>query len=212
METVETKTGPKKGTKTTESILGKAAVTLNGSLKSFEKFLGEVNAMPKTIEDYTLQITNLEAKIETLNTEYKEKKRQFDVQLELEKKADTHTIVAEYLESQSLTSIEISELTRLKDELTKFKTNFEEQLSKEVGKAVGYAKANLENEKKLMEAMFKAQEAENKSTITSLTAQLAAAKADTDQWKAQLNSERDASIKRAQASSVGAINVTAPGK
>jgi hypothetical protein len=211
MET-EVKATTKKGTKTTEQILGTAANKLAASVKSYESFLATIQSMPQTIDNYTLQIANLEEKITTLNTEYKERKRQFDVQLELEKKANINDIVVNHLQSLSQMAVEISEWNKVKEELTKLKTNFETELSKEVGKAVGYAKSNLENEKKLMEAMFKAQEAENKSTITSLTAQLAAAMRDADQWKAQLNSERDASIKRAQASSVGAINVTAPGK
>jgi hypothetical protein len=162
-------------------------------------------------EDLSLQIANKEAKIDELTIAYTEKERQAQLDLSLRMKEQTETVVLEYLNANQKTAIPTTELNGLRSELEKLKADFTKEVNSQVGKAEAISKNHYEQALKLKDAEFSAKEATNTAENKSLQNRVAFLEDQVEMWKGQLEAERDASVQRAKASSVGAINVAPSG-
>lgn len=200
----------KKGTAKTETMIGQSLSRLNQATKSLGAATQEWTKLTEFGENLSAQIAEREDRIKSLDTDFKERKRQFEVQLDLDKRENINAIVTTFLAAQSQTAIEIEELTALREELTTLKTNQEKLVNAEVGKAKGILVASHNADIAIREAQYQQKEAENKATINSLNNQVVTLTKELTDWKAQLNDERKASTERARANSVGAINIAQP--
>jgi hypothetical protein len=202
---VSTKT--KKTNATTELVLGQAAQNIKKAVAELVTATEAVKQLESKGEELTLLVANKEEAIATLDIQFKEKERQLNVDLDLSFKAHTDKVVTEYLKSVNKVAVPTSELNDMKKELDTTKANFEATVKKEVAVAVNSVKSNYESDIKLMNAEYKAKEAENLSKIGVLAEKNSFLEKQVEQLYAQLNAERSAGIERAKAGSVGSINV-----
>lgn len=200
------------GNEQTEAVIGSAQQKFAQSLKQYEQAQQQLQKLPEFLNEYTLKIAQAQTQLNQLSVDYNEKKRQFNVELELHKKQSIERIVTDYLAGEAKVAIKHAEYEQLKDNLATALKEREQEINKEVGKATGIAEAKAKRDAEVREAQYNAKEAENKAQITSLTKQVDTLTKEIESWKTQLNEERKASVDRAKASSVGSINVSSPGK
>lgn len=204
--------GPRKGNKTTELIVGTAALKMQTASKNLNDAMVHAMKMTEVLETTTLKVSDMEQKIEDLAVEYGKRKSQAEFDLELEFKTNEKRFAENYLTSNNLLAVSNEEYNGLRDKYTILQQEFEQKLNAEINKSKGILENNYNNATKLKEAEFTAKEAQNAARITSLESQLTAAISQADQWRTALDDERKAGVQRAQASAVGNINVTGPGK
>lgn len=200
------------GTQETEQVIGSAQAKLAQSLKAYEQAQQQLAKLPEMITDYTLKIAQAENKLNQLVVEHNERKRQFDVELEVHKKQSIEKVVTNYLAGEQKIAVKHTDYEQLRADYAAALKDRDQEISREVGKATGIAENKAKRDAEVREAQYNAKEAENKAQITSLTNQVNTLTKEIESWKTQLNEERKASVDRAKASSVGAINVSAPGK
>jgi adenine specific DNA methylase Mod len=193
-----------------EGVLGTAAAELKKGAAAVLAAVAQVEGLNEKAEGLQLTIASNEDRIKYLEVEYSELKRQKDVQLALDIKANKDKAVAEVLTSNAMVAIAQVDLDKLKKDFTDLKEAFEDKVDEAVKKVAGAMAGNYENKAKLMDAEFKAKEAGNIASIESLTRQVSAMQAENTRLYAAIDAEREASIKRAQASNP-TINVPSYG-
>lgn len=205
---------PKKqvGTKTSEQIIGTAASKLSAASKSALDAFKQVEKLEEACEKATLKLTDTEQKIAALEVEYDQKLDQQKFKLDMEYKTNQASFANKYLSDNQLTAIKTGDLQTLQASLTTLKSEFDQKLNAEVGKAKGMMERDYQSKIDLKVAEFNTTQAQNAAQIESLKSQLAASITNADQWRKALEEEREAGVKRAQASSIGAVNLTSPGK
>ena len=127
--------------------------------------------------------------------------------MDLSFKANTNKVVTEYLASVGKEAITTSELNSLRSELADVKQSADKSVKEAVGSALATAKAQYENDIKLLHSENKAIAAENASKIGVLAEKNKFLQEQVDKLYAQLDAERSAGVQRAQAGSVGSINI-----
>lgn len=207
-ETQTQKPQRSRGTQQTEAIVGTAARKMALSLKSYEEAQEVIKKLPELIETYTLQVADLEDKINGLSDLYETTKKRNEIELELEAKQNIEMVVNKYLASNGKTVIIVEDLENLETKAALAGEKFQNELAKELGAQTAILKNNHQNELKLMEATYAQKEASNLAELKSLTSQLMAAKAEAARWEAALNEERKAGTERAKANAIGAVNLT----
>lgn len=197
----------KKANATTEVVVGSAAAKLNKGLAELKGTVEELQSLNMKAEDMQLAVVAGEERIKELETEFNEKLRAHNVEFELKVRENSLNVVREVLDSQQMVAVPKQELEQLRKELEELLRTTDERVKKEVGQATGIITARFDGEKKLLEAEYKAKEAQNLASIESLKTQVTSLQEQITMWKGQLDSEREASVKRAQAGSIGTLNV-----
>jgi len=205
-------TPARKASANTEVVLGQAAAQITKAVNELKAATATVATLSEQSEQLTLLVANKEESIASLEVEYAEKRRQYDVELELSFKANQERVVNEWLRANGYTSIATSELTTLRSELDSTKANTEATVKKEVATVAATLKSQYENEIKLIHSENKAIAAENAAKIGTLATQNEFLQEQVTKLYAQLDAERSAGIERAKAGSVGSINVAPAGK
>lgn len=196
------------GNKQTEVIIGSAASKLTAAVKSLEDAFGSVKGIDDAIESKTLTLVNLEAKIEGLESEYSKAKQEQDFALQMDFKTNSQKKVEEILRENGLVSVSADEYNDLKNSLAKLKAEYATEMSKEISKAKAIAESNAEITIKQAELTQQAKEAENKAQLIAKDAQIKSLYEQVENWKEALAEERKAGVQRAQAGSIGSVNVT----
>lgn len=202
-----TKPTQKKGTASTEIVLGQAAQQISKAVTELGLATATIGKLSAQAEELTLLVSNKEEAIAALEVEFKEKERQLNVDLDLSFKSNTERVVTEYLRSAGKVSISETELSGLRADLSDTKANADAQTKKEVATAVNAVKAQYENDIRLLHSENKAVAAENASKIGVLAEKNKFLEEQTVRLYNQLDQERQAGIERAKAGSVGAINI-----
>lgn len=202
----------KKATANTEIVLGAAAQQITKAVNELNNACKTISQLTTQSEELTLLVANKEEAITNLETQFSEKERQLKVDLDLSFKSNTERVVTNYLNSVGQTAISTSELNALRTELETVMASTEETVRTEVASAVSRIKTQYEAEIKLLHSDNKAVAAENSAKIGTLTSQNTFLQEQVDKLYEQLNAERQAGIQRAQSSSVGTINLSAPTK
>lgn len=206
----EKKSTPSSTTKrsaTTELVLGQAAQRITKAVAELKAANEEVSKLSSISEELTLLVANKEEQITALSVEFEEKKRQFQVQLELDCKADTERLLNEYLHSNGKVAITHTELSTLKKELAETKANMDADIKKQVASITSNLKNQFENDLRFLQAENKAVAAENASKIGTLSEKNKFLEEQVTKLYTQLDAERAAGVERAKAGSVGSINV-----
>lgn len=199
----------KKKSVTADAVVGLAASNLKKSVFELKTGLASLETLTGKVEELDLQIVSKEQKIEELNTIYNEKLRQQSVDLGLKAKEDALKLVQETLALNKLVTISEDELKELKEDLIELQVSLDERVKKEVNSVTGSLHGSFANKEKLLEAEYKAKEAQNMATITAQGNTINQLNGQIESWKKQLDDERKASVDRAKASAVGSINVGA---
>lgn len=204
---VTTKTTVKKGNASTEVVLGQAAQQITKAVTELAAATATIGKLASQAEELTLQVSNKEDEIAALDVKFTEKERQLTVDLDLSFKANTNKVVTEYLASVGKESITTSELSSLRSELADVKQSADKTTKEAVGSALATARAQYENDIKLLHSENKAIAAENASKIGVLAEKNKFLDEQVTKLYAQLDAERNAGIERAKAGSVGSINI-----
>lgn len=206
---MSTTKAPVKGNKTTEIVLGSAAMKLSSAVTAVLAAVEVVKGLDEKAQDSTLLVTNLEDKIGGLEQDYKNKVAQSKIELQQAYESDKESFVDLYLKQKNLQTINSTELEELNNKVTKFDQILADTVSKEVGKAVGIEKSNSASALKVATLEFTAKEAQNTAEITQLKNQVTFMTEQVTMWKTALEDERKAGVERAKAGSIGTLNVGA---
>jgi len=206
------KTTAKKGSVSTELVLGQAAQQITKAVTELNAAVETVRTLTAQSEELTLQVSNKESQIAELEVQYTEKARQAEVEFDLNMKANADRVLSEYLRSNNKMAVTTAEWSSLQKELADIKANAENETKKAVTVATSSLKSQYENDIKLLHSENKAIAAENASKIGVLAEKNKFLEEQVEKLYKQLDAERTASIERAKASSVGSINVTGAGK
>lgn len=202
----------KKGSVGTEQILGQAAQQITKAVNELNSATSTLDKLTQKSEELTLQVANKEEAIKALQVEYEEKERQLKVELDLNFKSNTDRVVTHYLATINKVAVPVSELEELRSELENNKQNSEELIKHEVSVLSDKLKQKYETEIKIMQSENKAITAENTAKLTSLKEQNSFLEKQVAKLYEQLESERNAGIERAKASSIGSINLGDSGR
>jgi hypothetical protein len=206
------KTTVKKGNASTEVVLGQAAQQITKAVTELAAATATIGILASQAEELTLQVSNKEDEIAALDVKFTEKERQLTVDLDLSFKANTNKVVTEYLASVNKEAITSSELSSLRSELADVKHSADKTTKEAVGSALATARAQYENDIKLLHSENKAIAAENASKIGVLAEKNKFLDEQVTKLYAQLDAERNAGIERAKAGSVGSINIGDQGR
>lgn len=205
-------TPAKKASASTEVILGQAAQQMIKATAEMNTAASTLGKLAATSDELTLLVANKEDQIVALETEYAEKARQAKVDLEVSMKANTESVVNEYLASAGKVAIAKAELTALTKELTDTKVGAEAETKRQVAIVTNTLSTQYANDKRFAESENKAVIAENASKIGVLQEKNKFLEEQTTKLFLQLEAERAAGVERAKAGSVGNINVTSDRK
>lgn len=192
---------------TVEGVLGQAAVELKRGATAVLAAVAQVEGLNDTAEKLQLTISSNEDRIKELNIQYTEMKRQKDVELALDIKANKDKAVAEVLTANGMVAVSQASLDKMKKEFTELQDNFESKVDEAVKKVAGAMAGNYENKAKLLDAEFKAKEAGNLASIESLNRQVVSMQAENDRLYRTIDAERQAAVERAKYS---AVNISTP--
>jgi hypothetical protein len=205
----KTTTSPaKKGSASTEAILGQAAQQIAKATSEMNTAASTLGKLAATSDELTLLVANKEDQIVALETEYAEKARQAKVDLEVSMKANTESVVNDYLASAGKVAIAKAELTAITKELADTKAGAEAETKKQVAIVSSTLSTQYANDKRFVEAENKAVAAENSAKLNALVQNEKNLQETITKLYLQLDAERAAGIERAKAGSVGSINVS----
>ncbi len=200
----------KKGTAQTEAIIGSAAAKLSAGVASLQQAASVIGELAANSQNLSIEVAAKEDKIRELDVEFGEKKRSKEVELKLQVQADVAAVVQKYATDNGYELLASTELARRQETYDKLNDNYQTDLQKGIGAATSAMKTAHAGEIALKEAEFRAKEAQNTATIQSVSQQLQAARDENERLYKQIEAEREASVKRAQASAVGAVNIGTP--
>lgn len=205
-------TQTKKASASTEVVLGQAAQQILKAVSELNSASTTLGKLTSQSDELTLQVANKEDQIIALDIAYAEKARQAKVDLEVSMRANTESVVTEYLSSVGKVSIAKSELTALTKELSDTKAGADAETKKQVAIVSNTLSTQYANDKRFAESENKAVIAENASKIGVLQEKNKFLEDQTTKLFLQLEAERAAGVERAKAGSVGNINVTSDRK
>lgn len=199
----------KKGNKTTEIIVGAAAMKLEGAVKGILAAVDEVTKLEVKAQETTLKVVDLEDKVGGLEQDLQNKIAQNKIEIKNQYETDKETFVSEYLHENNMTMVETPEFDRLSTLVRDAAQNEAAAVSKAVNAATGALKSAHESEKKVMELEYKTKEANNIAEMQQLKNQAKFMEEQVAHWKGALDDERKAGVERAKAASIGTLNVGA---
>jgi hypothetical protein len=195
------------GNKTTEIIIGSAAVKLQNAVKSAYSALEEVKNLDVKAQEGTLKVSDLEDKIGGLKQDLENKTAQNKIDLQQAYDADKKAFVDNWLKENNVVVVDDATYKNLQNELASMEVKMESTVRTEVGKAVGIEKANSANALKIAQLEAEKKEASNVAEISQLKAQIMFLEKTSKSWEDALTAERAAGIERAKASSINTLNV-----
>ena len=201
------KTPVAKKSVTAEIVMGKAAIDLNKAVAEALKATEGLGTLVSQSEDLTLTISNQEAQIEELDIQFAEKERQLQLDLELKMKGSAERTVQEYLAANKLRSISLLEHQENVDKIASAEALLTKTVAAEVAKVRNEESSRFNNEKKLLEAQHAATEAKNTASIDVMNEKVKFLQEQNAQLLHQIDEERKASVQRAQAGSIGTLNL-----
>lgn len=202
------KEAPKKvGNKTTEIIVGTAALKLGSALTSISAAMGEVAKLGDTAQAMTLKVSDLEDKIGGLKQDLENKTAQNKIELQQSYDADKKAFVDGWLKENNVIVVDEAGYKALQTELAGMEAKMETTVKNEVAKAVAIEKANSANALKIAQLEADKKEASNVAEINQLKAQITFLEKTSKSWEDALTEERKAGIERAKASSINTLNV-----
>ncbi len=204
-----TKRPAKTGTAKTEVIIGTAAGKMLAATRALTDAFAQSEKIVTLLEENSLKIADSEDKLAGLKTEYERTKAEQDFQLNLEYKTNEAEFANRYLQANGKVAVDHDTFNELKEDHDKLKRDFKSQLATETAIVKSQLEKDYASQKALDAANNGLKEAENVARIKSLETQLTAANNMVDVWKGQLEAERNAGIKRAEASQIGTLNVGA---
>ena len=205
-KTTPSATPARKGSASTEVVLGQAAQKISKAVAELNSAADTVNKLVSKSEELTLQVANKETQIAELHVQFEEKARQAEVEFELTMKANAEKLVTDYLREGGKVAVSTSDLEALKQELTAVKNGAEAETNKAVAIVANTLKSQYESEVKLLQSENRAVAVENTSKIAVLEDKNKFLDQQVTKLYAQLDAERAAGTERARAGSVGAIN------
>lgn len=183
----------------TEATIGAAAKALAKAAKDAEKVIAQVNETAALAEQLTEDIATKQAQLEVLTDQYVEKERQAKIDLGLviqEKKGEA---VDTFLKAIGREAVDTAEYAKLKADKTKLETEFNKAVEEET-------KGIRASESAKYTSQLSLNTAETKATNAVMAAELNAAKdkitfyaGEVEALRKQLNDEREARVKEAQA-------------
>lgn len=191
-----------KGTQKSEAIIGAAVVKLGTGLKAFSEMVGEIDKLEERVQDNLLIISDQETKIAEQAQLLKNNIAQNKIDLDQAYQRDKATFVTEWLQENRKVAIDQDELEELRDELSEAETATAAEVKKEVGAITGILSSKFNAEKRELELTFKAQEAENVAKLAQANEKIKFLEEQVASWRGALDKEREASVQRAQASSI----------
>lgn len=208
MET-STKAPAKKmpGNKSTEIIVGAAAIKLETAVKSLNSAIEEVNNLDRRVLDGTLQVTNLEDRIGGLEQELKNRTAQNKIEIQNQFDTDKKSFVDKWLAENGFVCKTQEEITELEEQLENATTNMEANIKKEVGIITNSMTAKHNSDLKILALEHDKKEAANLAEIAQLKNQNAFLATQVDNWKNMLDKQVAAETSRAQYGAVHTINV-----
>jgi hypothetical protein len=198
----------KKASLATDAVLGQGAASLTKAVTEIKNAFQAIAGLEQQAEELSLQVASRTEQIEALTLDFQERERQAALDLDLKLKSNAERVVNEELTKTGKIAVKRDDYNAISTELTTIKNDLEKTVTAAEGKAVAMAKAKFEGEKSLLEANFKAQEASNIATISSLQEKVTFLETQLGKWEAALDAERKAGVERAKASAVGSVNVT----
>lgn len=202
----------KKGNKTTELIIGTAAAKMESGIKTLLQVVPTIEKLNETILTGTLEVSNLEDKIGGLKQDFINKAAQNKIELQNAYDTDRKEFVDKWLADNDMAVIEVDELGKLNSDLRDAQQTMDNAVKTAVASATGAMKKDNDNAMSLLKLEHEKKEAENKAEITQLRNQVSFMEKQCKMLEDQLTAERTAGVQRAQASSIGSINVGDSGK
>jgi len=177
-------------------VTERSVLALTRSLTAFKEAADGVDALAAKAANLHHEIQEKEGQIKALNTEYAEKKRQFDVDLKLKMQDDQQKLVNELLAAQKKMGVLTEDWNNLQAKLKTLEADFTKDVQAAVGKEKGILEAQFKTEKALLDSQWIAKEAQNVAEIQSLKNQLATCQSHSDMLVKQLDAERAAGVDR----------------
>lgn len=205
--TVEQRNTSRRGTKTTEVILGSAAARLESGLKSLSGVVESVAKLEEKINQNALFISDQEATIAAKGMELRNLIAQNKIELQQAYEANKEGFVRGWLLEKDYQIIKSADLVQLRNDLTAAKADTNAQINREVAIVTNTLNRNHESAKKEYELEFKAKEAQNVAALAQKDDKIKFLEEQVASWKKALDDEREASVKRAQAAQIQNLNV-----
>jgi archaellum component FlaG (FlaF/FlaG flagellin family) len=206
-ETKPKATPAPKGTKTTEVILGSAAAKLTTGVKALSDMMNEVMKLENTVQENLLIISDQEDKIASLAINLKNAVAQNKIELQQAFDSNQESFVNAWLTENEMTAISNEELQDFRNAITQAKEATEKEVKTQVAIVTNTLTSRHASEKREYELQFAAKEAETKAALSQKEEKIKFLQEQVDAWKKALEDEREASVKRAQASQIQNLNV-----
>lgn len=197
----------KKATPITEGILGAAAAQLQSSVSTLNAGIEKIAELVQTSEGLAIKIAAQEDKLSELDLALKNRVAQHSVEFDLKVKEDESALVQKVLGSQHLVAVPKAELEAMQQELKDYASTLDKKVAERVGAATGAIAKDFKHKEELLTIQHQANTAEKDGKIASLTSEVTVLRDQLKISQDQLSSEREAGIKRAQAGSIGTINL-----
>lgn len=195
----KTTTPSKKASASTEIVLGQAAQQISKAVNELNSATGTLTKLTSQADELTLLVANKEEQIAALDVEFTEKKRQKEVELDLDFKASKENVVNSFLNENNKVAIAKTDLASLQKELTDTKANAEAETKKQVAIVSSSLKSQFENDLRFLQSENQAKAAENTAKLNALVQNEKNLQEQVDKLYLQLDAERAASIERAKA-------------
>lgn len=194
-------------TRNTEIVLGSAAVKIAAGVKSLNEAVSLVNTLEQKAQDQTLIVVNLEDKIGGLEQDLKNKIAQNKIELDQAFTADQKSFVEKWMKENNMTCILVTDLNKLRTDLTAATTDVDKQIAKAVAIAENSLKAAHLNEMKIKELELSNKEANNTAKIAQLEAQNTFLQEQIDSYKEMLETQMKNETERAKYGQISTLNV-----
>lgn len=198
----EVKVAAPKGTQKSEAILGTASVKLGSGVKALEEMVVTISKLPEQIEENLLVISDQETKIAEQALTLKNNIAQNKIELDQAYQRNKAEFVEEWLKANNKVAIDETDLDELREELREAEKATDAAVKRETGALGGILTAKFNAEKREMELTFKAQEAQNVAQLAQKDEKIKFLEQQVQNWMDALTKEREASVQRAQASSI----------
>lgn len=203
----EVKAAKKVGNKTTEIIVGTAALKLGSALTNLSSAMTEVAKLGDTAQEMTLKVSDLEDKIGGLQQDLKNKTEQNKIELKNQYEADKKAYVDGWCKENGVVVVVENDYKTLQTDLVTATQKVEETVKKEVAKAVAIETAKAANDLKIAKLEAEKTQASNVAEIAQLKNQIAFMEKTNKMLEDSLTEERKASIERAKASAISTLNI-----
>lgn len=191
------------------SIATSNSSKLSKATLALSKIAEELVAASTNYEDLVIKSELKEQDLEKMESEFKEKRRAAEVDLELSVKESAFSIITKVLHEQEKVAVGTEEYSNLRNELATLKSEFDAKLRAEIGKTIGMEKSKTDHLIKEKELEYAAKEAQNIATIQSQQERLTMLSEQVNKYEKQLEDERKARVEEAKARGNGAsVNVS----